>query len=272
MTAVWRHLPIPWHLSVFIIFLPWAAAEEMRESPNIAATPANQLIVSGNACGPTALLNAFRMGNPSWQGVADSIAGNDDKQRILSIIRTYGMRPSNHLGNRVRWSRAGVGVADLTDMGNEMIHGKFMPSLSHEVFFIKPRETPEKLIIRVHHRMEKSLAKGLPPVLSIRRYVHRKSKAGSMDWIIVEAHFVTITAVPRNLPRNSNSFSVRYIDPWGGRRGEGVIRISESSLLAMPGRPSPCLEAIFPEVEVGKKRVLRGEKSAIAASAAIGRW
>jgi len=204
--------------------------------------------------------------------VADSVAGSDDKQRILSIIRTHGMRPSRHLGNRARWSRGGVGLADLADMGNEMIHGRFLPSLSHEVFFLNPRETPEKLVVRVHQRMEKSLAKGLPPVLSIRRYVHRRTKTGSLEWTILEAHFVTVTAVPRKLPRHSNSFAVRYLDPWGGKSGEGVIRISETALLATPGTPSPCLEAVFPGVEVGKKLVRPGEKSSIAASAAIGRW
>lgn len=262
---------MPWSLSL-LIFAPWAAAEEMREAPNIAATPANQLVVSGNACGPTALLNAFRMGNPAWRRVAETVPGSDDKQRILSIIRTHGMRPSNHLGNRARWTRGGVGLADLTDMGGEMIHGRFLSPLSHEVFFLKPRETPEKLVARVHQRVEKSLAKGLPPVFSIRRYVHRRTKTGSMEWTILEAHFVTITSVPRKLPRGSNSFSVRYVDPWGGKRGEGVIRISETGLLALPGGHSPCLEVVFPEVDVGRKLVRHGEKSAIAASGAIGLW
>jgi hypothetical protein len=257
---------------MFMLLAQLAVAEEMRQAPNIAATPANQLSVSGNACGPAALLNAFRMGNPGWMRVADSLPGSDDKQRILSIIRTYGMRPSSHLANRARWSRGGVGVADLTDMGNEMIRGRFLPTLVHEVFFLKPRETPEKLVARVHQRMEKSLAKGLPPVLSIRRYAHRRGKAGTMEWIILEAHFVTITAVPSKLPRDSTSFVVHYLDPWGGKRCKGSIRISETELLATPDNPVPCLEVDFPQADVGKKLVRNGEKSAIAASAAIGRW
>ena len=37
--------------------------------------PLNQLRVSGNACGPAALLNAFRFGNTDWQRASNAITG-----------------------------------------------------------------------------------------------------------------------------------------------------------------------------------------------------
>ena len=128
------------------------AAPETREAPNPTAVPANQLVVAGNACGPAALLNAFRFGSTSWQRASDAIAGNNDRERILRIIREIGMRPSKHTPGRPRWSRRGVSLADLHDMANEMVVGHFLPQFSEEVFFITPRETQEKLLRRVHRR------------------------------------------------------------------------------------------------------------------------
>lgn len=248
------------------------AMPPMREVQVNAAAPANQLRVSGNACGPAALLNAFRFGAPHWQRVSLTVAGDDDRERILTLIREIGMRPSKHLPGRARWSRRGVGLSDLRDMGNEMIIGQALPQLTEEVFFLDPRETPKKLLHRVHKRFETSLAKGFPPIVSLRRYALRKQSGKNDQWVVLDAHFVTLTAVPRHLGKNPRSFPVRYIDPWGGRHCEGVIRIPEHPLLANGNGTSTALEAVFPDAQVGKDRVRRGESSALVTSAAIGRW
>ena len=94
------------------------AAPPMREAPNPAAVPVNQLVVAGNACGPAALLNAFRFGNADWQRASNAVAGANDRERILTIIREIGMRPSKQTPGRARWSRRGVNVADLHDMAD----------------------------------------------------------------------------------------------------------------------------------------------------------
>ncbi len=243
-----------------------------REAPNPAAVPADQLAVAGNACGPTALLNAFRFGNTAWQRASNAIAGTSDKERILRIIREIGMRPSKHVPGHPRWSRRGVSLADLRDMGNEMVAGHYLPQLSEEVFFLKPRESPGKLLRRVHQRLEKSLAKGLPPVVSLRRYVLRKSSGAARQWTVIDAHFVTVTAIPRKLDKRARTFSVRYIDPWGGRHCEGTIGVPERPVFADSSGNSSCLEAVLPQTSVGKKRVSKGEETILAVSAAIGRW
>jgi hypothetical protein len=248
------------------------AGTPMREAPVTDAVPANQLLVSGNACGPAALLNAFRFGAPHWQRVSDAVAGDDDRSRILTIIREIGMRPSKHLPGRARWSRLGVGLSDLRDMGNEMTIGHSLPQLAEEVFFLKPRETPEKLLRRVHKRLDTSLAKGFPPVLSLRRHALRKQPGKPAQWVVIDAHFVTLTAIPRRLEKHPRSFAVRYIDPWGGRVCEGVLRIPELPLLVDAKGAASCLEAVFPDTPVGLKRVRSGDASALILSAAVGRW
>lgn len=241
-------------------------------APDSVAIPANQLVVAGNACGPTALLNAFRFGNQDWQRSSAAIAGDTDKQRIYTIIREFGMRPSSHIKGHPRWSRKGVNLADLCDIANEMTAGKFLPSISQEVLFLKPGESQEKLLLRVHRFFETSLVKGLPPVVSLRRYTKRSQNGKPPEWIVLDAHFVTLTAIPGNLEKNSRSFPVTYIDPWGGKFCQGSISIPEHGVLADAAPDSPCLEAVFPQSSVGKKLVHPGEPDALTIAAVIGRW
>lgn len=251
---------------------PALAAPPLREAPNLQATPANQLVVSGNACGPTALLNAFRFGSPAWQRASDAIAGDTDKQRIYTVIRESGMRPSSSIKGRPRWSRKGVNLVDLCDIGNELTRGRFLPLIDHEVLFSKPGETQKKLLGRVHQRFETSLDKGLPPIISLRRYVRRGENGKPPEWIMLDAHFVTITSVPRKLESAATSFPISYIDPWGGKICQGSIAIPTRGVLAADAADSPCLEAVFPEAAVGKKLIRPGESNTLTAVAVLGRW
>ncbi len=237
-----------------------------------APGPANQLVVAGNACGPTALLNAFRFGNSDWQRASNAIAGDTDKQRIYTIIRESGMRPSNSIKGRPRWSRKGVNIADLHDIANELTRGRFLPLMSQEVLFLKPGETREKLLRRVHGRLATSLAKGLPPVISLRRYALRRQDGGPPAWVVLDAHFVTLTAAPRKLEKDARSFPVSYIDPWGGKICQGSISIPDRAVLGTSAAETPCLEAIFPQALVGKKLIRPGEPAALTVAAVLGRW
>ncbi|MCP5545731.1 MAG: hypothetical protein H7A49_17690 [Akkermansiaceae bacterium] len=238
-----------------------------REAAHMDAKPVDQLVVAGNACGPAALLNSFRFGNDSWRGVYDSVKGDGEREKIRTVIRDIGMRPSRHLPGRARWSRGGVSVADLQDIANEMAAEAYQPFVSEEVFFRGDGESPRALLRRVHRRLEGSLARGLPPLLSVRRYA-----ASGGSWRPVDAHFVTVVSVPRSLGRDDGSFAVSYIDPWGGRRCEGTIRIAEQALIADKAGVSSCLEAVFPQSSVGRKKVRGNERSALAVAAALGRW
>ncbi len=249
-----------------------AHARDMVSAPRMDVPPVNQLAVAGNACGPAALLNSFQSGNDAWRRTWDGVTGNTDRERILTVIREIGMRPSGHSTGRARWSRRGVSVADLRDMAEEMSAGRFLPQPADEVFFRKPTEAPERLLERVRHQLAKSLAKGLPPVLSVRRQAWRAEKANPASWVTVDAHFVTITSVPRKLSRGERSFPVTYIDPWGGRRLSGEIRLPQEALFADSQGRTSCLEAWFPQSSVGSKSVRRGEKTVVIVAAGIGRW
>lgn len=255
----------------FLLSTVGVLAQPMRDAPNPGAAAVDQLSIAGNACGPAAVLSAFRFGSEGWQKAATAVGGESDRQKLRKIILEIGMRPSKSLGGRPRWSKSGVNVADLCDMANEMTRGLYLPNLGYEVMIQKPKESQADLLKRVHQRLEKSLAKGVPPVVSIRRFVKRKG-----SWTIVEGHFVTVISIPRKLERGATSFPVTYLDPWGGRRSHGTMAISNKEFVTANGHAdpmfAPCLEAVFPQALVGKNRVAKGEETMLAVSAAIGRW
>lgn len=261
-------------ISSFFLACCYSSTAEpvLREASNLATEPANQLVVSGNACGPAALLNAFRYGSEDWQRATRAITGETDKQRIYTIIREYGMRPSKTITGRPRWSKKGVNLADLCDIGNEIKQAHFLPTLGHEVLFLTPRETQEKLLLRTQKRLDASLARGFPPIISLRRYALRAQKGKSPEWVVLDAHFVTVIAVPRKLDPGARSFSIRYIDPWGGKVAQGLVAIPNRGVLGNAPADSPCLEAAFPQASVGKKLVRAGEFSVLTVSAVMGKW
>jgi hypothetical protein len=249
-----------------------ACGQETLAAPRMDVPPVNQLAVAGNACGPAALLNSFQSGSDDWRRAWDGVGGKTDRERILTVIREIGMRPSRHSTGSARWSKRGVSVADLRDMAEEMGTGRYLPQPSEEVFFRQPRESPEKLLERVHQRLSKSMTKGLPPVLSIRRLAWRAEKGNAAAWVTVDAHFVTLTSLPRKLPRAARSFAVTYIDPWGGKRLSGEIRLPAQPVFADAEGRTTCLEAAFPQSAAGSRMLRRGEKSVVILAAAIGRW
>lgn len=248
--------------------LPLQAGETFHTAPNPDAPLVSQLIISGNACGPAALLNALRLGSPDWQRPAAALPGNTERDRLGFLIRRYGMRPSSALKGRNRWSRAGVNLTDLLDMGNEMARPYLLSQLSDEVFILNPSDAPHKLLARAHQCLDRSLRKGLPPIVSLRLMTYRKpAPGGPLGWITVRGHFVTITRIPCELVDNADSFPVSYIDPWCAKRAEGIIRLPAAN------HPSFCLEASFPTVTQALNEP-SGEKSpaALTLSGILGKF
>lgn len=255
-----------------LAWLTVATVATAREAPNLSAVPVNQLVVSGNACGPAALLNAFRFGNACWQRAGSAVVGASDKERVTTMIREIGMRPSKNLPGHPRWSRRGVSVSDLRDMANEMTAGLSLPPMREDVIFLNPRESPEELVRRAYQRIDSSLARGLPPIVSLRRYAWRQLPGTAPQWVVIDAHFVTLTAIADRLEKNARTFAVDYIDPWGAKRCQGSIGIPQRPIFPMPTGGSSCLAAEFPQSPVGKSLVHRGELTVLVPAAIIGRW
>ncbi|MBG7608617.1 MAG: hypothetical protein IZT59_11405 [Verrucomicrobia bacterium] len=242
-------------------------APDFYQAENLSAKPFNQLDLAGNACGPAALLNSYRFGKPQWRKLSETPPGLSDRQRIRSIARGPAMRESSSLPGRARWSRNGINLSDLRDVANEIAQPHMLPAISEETLFLNAGESQGAFLLRVRSRLVRSLGTGFPPVLSIRRFVKRNGQ-----WIAIQGHFVTITSVPGAIASSQTSFPVKYIDPWGGNFGEGIIQINGNSFMGNDPAKNPNLQAAFPRTVVGKRLVRRDEETVLAVSAVLGRF
>jgi len=255
---------LPRLASLFVCALASFASAAEPSGPQARATAFNQRLVSSKACGPAALLNAFRFGDANWQRGLDATTGKSDQERLSYTIQTYGMRPSRQFAGRPRWSSNGVNLADLIDLANDMAASQSLPALKSEVLIPLDGNASSKLLALAHKRCATSLAKGFPPVIGLRRFVWRKTQGGQAGWLAVDAHYVTLTQLPA-LGWNAQRFQIGYLDPNGGRRWMANVQVPET--------PSPAGLAIdCPGTPVGRHKVRKGEPTMVMLSSVLGRW
>jgi len=249
------------------LILPLQAQDGWLTTPVRNSPPVNQLRTSGNACGPACLLDAFRSGSKKWQASIAQIKGDNDTQKIIGVIKAHGKKGSQLDPKRARWNtRQGVNAQDLVDMANEMRSGRWMGTVQQTLFFSKGRESPTDLLQTTHERLSKSLKKGLPPILSVRRVALRAPSRNTAPlWLTVKRHFVVLTGLPTKLPKNATSFRVTYHDPWGGKDCQGIIRITDHAT-----RTLGTLIADFPDSKIGRDLIRRGESTELSLASAIG--
>jgi len=258
---------------IFLMLLslaqPALAADDLLRAANDTASPINQRRAYGNACGPASLLNAFQYGDKKWQQAFHAVPGHNSRTRIRSVVVTWGNRPSKHIMGVNRWnSKQGINLLDLTDMANEMLGPHSLPKIKYEILTRKPGGNQNKLLQRSHDRISSSLKKGLPPILSIRRYAYRYSKeVGGKSWWPIRAHFIVVIEVPKKIPLNAISYPFKYVDPFGGFTRTGTINTDTASFT-----DSPFLSATMPGALIGKSFVKAGEETILTYSAIIGRW
>lgn len=252
---------------VLILVLVGPSLADQRWAPHAVAGPVNQLDIAGNACGPAALLCAYRCGSESWRSVSEVIPGKSDKSKLLYIIKAHGLRPSKSLQGRQRWTREGINVEDLSVVAGELAALSAQPKPRMESLLRKGREKPHKLLDRVHDRFRDSLKNGFPPVLSLRRYVRRQGQ-----WHAVQGHFITIVRVPDRLPRGAETFDFTYFDPWGGKKETGRFSIPSRPVLTDASGLSSCVVASVPKANIGKSEVRSGEATEVVPTVVIGRW
>jgi hypothetical protein len=258
------------HALLLILLTPYdLSAQELIKAPNTDASPINQRRAYGNACGPASLLNAFQYGNAKWQKAFHAVPGNNSRTRIRYVVETWGNQPSKHLKDTNRWNlKQGVNLLDLTDMANEMRAPYFLPKIKYEVLIAESRESRTALLKRSHSRISKSLRRGLPPIISIRRYAYQfNQKVGQNSWWPVRAHFVVVTEIPKKLPRNATSFKIRYIDPYGGFVRDGTIHTNTGEF-----KNCPFLSTSMPNTSVGKSLVKPNEQTLLTFTSIIGTW
>lgn len=258
---------VPRLLLFLALLLPLHGQAGWLRTPVPNSPPVNQLPISGNACGPACLLDSFRSGGKKWQQSVAQFEGDKDVDRMLAIIRAHGKKGSQLDPKKARWNKwQGVNATDLVEMANEMKTESWMGTVRQNLFFLSKREQPADLLERTHRDLVRSLKKGFPPIMSIRRMAWRSPSRGTAPaWLTVKRHFVVLTGLPDRLPKNATSFRVTYHDPWGGKSCQGVIEIADAHTATMG-----TLLAKFPQSKIGNDLIRRGEAAELSLSSAIG--
>lgn len=217
----------------------------------------------GNSCGPASLLNAFGSGHTNWQKAYLKIPGTSDRARIASVIKSWGQKPSATLTNRNRWeARGGVNFVDLAAMADDMRRLQWnLPKVKSQLFFSAAGSDSQHQLELAHKRLKKSFSKGLPPILSIRRFVLREGHCQS-----VHGHFVVLTALPEQLTKGQKEFPIQFLDPIGAKPYTASITLTEKAGFL------PCLTINCPSSSIGKPQVKGSEVHALGLAGAIGAW
>lgn len=240
------------------------------------AEPIDQIPIHENGCGPIAQLNAYRFSSREWRITTDKLRGSATEQ-FSNLTRNYGRHISPHAYGHFRWNEAsGMVPRDLLDFIN-VFHKKVkLPTLSFSELFLKTGEGHQQLSTRARKNIEKSLAHGFPPILSITRFAKIRTLSGGYRWAQVSSHFVTILAMsPDN--ESPGTIGLTYLDPWGGRKLHGTLRapigvfyaVNISSRHRPKMRKNPCLVADFPDSHVGISRLAHDTPNALIAGQLI---
>jgi len=250
-----------------LLALPLFAQTNWLDAPVPDSPAVNQLRTSGNACGPACLLDAFRSGGEKWRKSLEKISGDTDTTKIIAIIKGHANKASRLDKTKARWNpRAGISGADLADMANEMRTSAWMGTVKFKTLFrASPQSSPD-LLQRTHRSLTKSLKKGFPPIISIRRMAYRRiSNSQTKGWLSVKRHYVVLTGLPEKLPANATSFEVTYHDPWGGKALKGTIQIADAKTHSLA-----TLIANFPDSKIGRNLIKGGEPTVLSFSSALG--
>ena len=116
--------------------------------------------------------------------------------------------------SRNRWSRRGINAADLTDVTNELTRSANAQLVKLSI------PSGNNAFTYSYDQLARSLRRGFPPVVGLRRYEGVKA---------IDSHFITILQVPDQLDKNAHSFPIRYLDPMGARALRGTIRLKQGT-------------------------------------------
>lgn len=209
-------------------------------------------------CGPVSLLNAYRLSTQQWRHAASSkLPRVDEVKQFNYLTRRFGFRRSRSVYGHKRWNdQSGMQVLDLRDLANDFHKVCKLPKLSHASLFLMKDESFDDLITRSHQRITTSLNNGFTPILNLSRFSREKMRRGSYRWAKSHSHFVTVIGVS---DIENQQFTIDYIDPWGGRKLQGVIQQAEKLFFASDItsgtykglRKTPTLEAKCPHSNVG---------------------
>jgi len=182
-----------------------------------------------NACGPAALANSLRFGNPKsraiWFGFPSSEA---DRKLRFAIDRYFLGRPSVVFPRMKRLRPEGTEPEDLTAAYREILEAHELRPVKGNYLDRKENESDTALVARLHGDLSESIRAGIPPILGLRSFLAQRDDSpeaedGEISWKPARSHYVVVTEIPKRLRDGEWGFRFELIDPNGGALKTGFV-------------------------------------------------
>jgi hypothetical protein len=243
----------------------------------------SQALYSENACVPASVLNALRFGPPSFRKAFDTIPGEGEKDKLTHLVKTYGVKPSVVEPGPAYDESSGIKAEDIPPFFNAILKDHGGETVEGTYFDRQPKESTGDHLRRVHGCLARSLAAGIPVVVSFRSFAaHRMKDKDDFLWEGVGAHVVLVTRVPRELDPRQKGFAFEFVEPHQVVRTEGYVGIEEvRGFKAVKGSgqkdftwlaDSPFLLVTAPVLNIGTRREAWYARSFITLNYGAGRF
>jgi hypothetical protein len=223
----------------------------------------SQYVVGENACGPTALLYAFKLGRKDMRDIYDKLIGSTDAEKLRSLIQSHGNKPSQTKYHRTRLeAKSGMAPMDMAATAIDLLSSlETKPSdfnlLSQSMVRRDSESAAGKFIARVHGYLKRSITNKVPVVSIVVPYMGTYKPEKNVNvWSEHTGHYVVITGVPETLAEGSLSFNVEYLDPATGRSNQALLfEEVERTFWAREEKGAGGSDWVYPEVTFNNRKV-----------------
>jgi hypothetical protein len=257
-----RWLSIP--AAILLATSPVPRAEETPRRPVVS-----QKTIGEMACGPCSLLNALKFGGKAEREAASEVDGEDDVERVKTIIEEYGRGPSDVYPDRARYrDKGGMSDLELLGMVNDFLSDAELSPVVGSPLDRTSEKPPGTHLREVHRKLRRSLDAGFPPIVILRSFIIKpaeKPKKGEdgFVWWGQSGHWMAVVDLPEELEEGELSFVMRVADPWTGRMQQCFIHEEQfrnftaakgdDRKWTWPTVPQPYLIATLPALGLGTK-------------------
>lgn len=172
------------------------------------------------ACGPCAVINTLLQGDD--EDSLQKLQGDTMLEKAKDFAERFGQEPSIDYKGRTAYSEEeGSTDKDLLEMVNRFRAESNLPPM--EGTYLERRQGEKQTVFenRVHFLIQRSIAKGFPPLLAIRSAsVELREKTSEYLWYVHSGHWVSVV----ELTKVDDDISlIQVADPADGRLMNGTI-------------------------------------------------
>ncbi len=209
-------------LSTFGLAAAGAAANLRGATPTGKEVPPEvigQQAIGPMGCGPCALANALAHGDADCRRAFAALEGDTPLDRVQTIIRRFGDRPSEkYEGRQTRYSATdGTTTEDMPFLANDLLKASKLTEVEAHWLNVHEGENGRAHLRRLHGLFSDALAAGMPAVVEVRSFGANTAAAKGPQWDGMLGHWMPVVGVePAVLSPRATGFVCRFADSVSG--------------------------------------------------------